>query len=424
MGVLGLVPTDSLAAMYDPSGQILTLSASGNVAKWTCGFEFHRLPWMGGLKFELLAWSGPFVTGSRLYTWSQSFSIPNLAASDPDGNVDIITANHRIGVLVPIHWLGFDPVALETNGVANGTDSQRSTDLKESNEPLKTYDLEAITVKVLFKESFEIKEAATVAPGSSLHVQYSQNALTMESSGLQDGSIVWTMNSLETGRTQFVVYKTNGLGDVVTRKIYNIDVIILNNALIFGDTALGTGLQDMRATILDFRGRVFIAERIVQGTDPEAKFLWAKATLPRGVVYPVTDPLRLSQLECAFSTSTGSATITSTGWGEFNPAVFVKYEILGMEKIDVMDVKVGITDAVDAIHDYGIDMAFWDATLEKPLTRPAELSDEPFYVFHMVDGSFVWVGAFDKRVLVNEAAEKAFPKAAVEVPTAATSSNA
>ncbi len=64
MGFLGLAPADNLGATYDPAEQVLKLSARGEAPNFTYGYDFKRITWLGGLKFELLAWSGPMLPES------------------------------------------------------------------------------------------------------------------------------------------------------------------------------------------------------------------------------------------------------------------------------------------------------------------------------------------------------------------------
>ena len=406
MGFLGFAPADDLAATYDPAEQVLKLFARGEAPNFTYGFEFKRITWLGGLKFELLAWSGPHAPGTRKYEYSQSFNIANLKLVDPEGSVDIVTANHQSGQIVPVKWLGFEPGNLTSDPFLGS--SPISGEQQSATEAPKTFDAQVVNITVLFKESFTIQESTPATRSGSVQMHFSPFALTLQNAAIEFENLVWTFNSLETGRTQVVVNIGSGFGGPAIRKVYNVNVIVLENSLIAGDALSGTAKGPLRA-ILDFAGRVQIALAIVRRTAPEAQLLVVEAKLPRGVPYPVKDPLRLSQLECVFRTESGTAFIRSTGWGEYAPPIFTPHSRVGVSVINIEDIKVDIVPAADAIRAAGIDLAFWSVDLAHPVVAPGQLHDEPYYIFHMVNGSYVFVGAKDKEVIVNHAGEKILP---------------
>ena len=409
MGFLGLAPADNLAATYDPAEQVLKLFARGEAPNFTYGFEFKRLTWLGDLKFELLAWSGPHASGARKYDYSQSFNIANLKVVDPDGSVNIVTCNHQNGQNVPVQWLGFEPVNTTLDPFV--ASSPKSSDQSAMVGTPQTFDAEVVTINALFREKFTIQESTHTSQSGSVQVQYSPFALTLQYAAIEFENLVWTFNSIETGRTQVIVNISPAFGGSSIRKVYDINVIVLENSLIAGDALSGTAKGPLRA-ILDFAGRVKVALAIVQRTAPEAQLLVVEATLPRGVVYPVKDPLRLSQLECVFRTNSGTAIIRSTGWGEYGLPVFLSYGRIGVSVVNLQDVEVDILPAVDAIRAAGFDLAFWSVTLDHPLVAPGQLHNEPYYIFHMVNGSYIFVGAKDKEVVVNQAGEKMLPSPA------------
>lgn len=414
MGFLGLAPADALAATYAPADQILTLYAKGTAPNYTYGYNFARLPWLGGLKYELLAWSGPHAAGTTPYTHTQRFDVPNLSIVDPDGEIQVLTAEGDRSVTV--RWLGVEP----TNAAAD--DPFAKSVVKKTagaGTPSRTLDAEAVTLTVLLGEPFTITESLPSTRDGSVRETHSPNALLLQTAGVDLGALTWTFLPLETSRTQVVLTRRPSAADpaaaAAVRRVYNVDVIVLGNALIAGDDLTGPPAGPLRS-ILDFQGRVLVAERIVRRAAPEAALLEAKATLPRGVVYPVTDPLRLSQLACAFATDQGTAFIFSTGWGEFSPPVFTSCKRIGARTIDVMALKLDIVPAVESMRKAGYTEAFWNADLAFPLVGPGEEADEPRYMFKMVDRSYVFVGAMDGRVERNEAGEKALRNYEAEAP--------
>jgi len=407
MGFLGLAPAADLAATYDPSEQVLTLFARGDAPNFSYGFEFKRVSWIGGLKFELLAWTGPHAPGTKEYKYSQNFDIPNLNIVDPDGFVDIITLSDPRGRSVKVKWLGFEPTNIIADPFSRIAASPPKSSSVDDKAP-KIFNAEAVTIIALYKLPFIIREPLDTGAAASIHMQYADSALVIQNAGSDTGNLFWKFNSIETGKTQVVVTRSTGPTDIIVRKVYNINVVVLENSLAAGDALSGTVKGPIRA-ILNFIGRVFVAQRIVQRTAPEAEFLSVTASLPRGVIYPVTDPYRLSQLKCIFATKFGTAIIESTGWGEFLPPVFLPYKTVGLNVIDIKSGLFEITDAVDAIRAYGITDAFWSGGLNYPLVAPGESHPEPCYWFHTVTGAYVFVGAKDGKVWVNEVGEKMLP---------------
>ena len=108
MGFGGLVPAKKLAAVYNPAKQILTLSAEGEVQRFTYGFTFSRENLPGGLKYSLEGWTGPLTKRLDPYNYKQEIKIQLLTEHyvvNP-GYVTIVTANDGQGKLVKIRWLG------------------------------------------------------------------------------------------------------------------------------------------------------------------------------------------------------------------------------------------------------------------------------------------------------------------------------
>ncbi|KAA6412445.1 MAG: hypothetical protein FRX48_03436 [Lasallia pustulata] len=106
MGFLGLIPASAVAAAYNVCTHKLTLFASGSIQESTYGISFHRAPLMGGLKFLLEGWTGPFTGHESTYTHSQDFDIQLPNRATPSGTVIIVDATDPNGKVVPIHFLG------------------------------------------------------------------------------------------------------------------------------------------------------------------------------------------------------------------------------------------------------------------------------------------------------------------------------
>ncbi|KAJ4389603.1 hypothetical protein N0V93_007074 [Gnomoniopsis smithogilvyi] len=428
MGFRGLVPADKLGAVYDPAQQVLTLTACGEVQNYTYGFDFVRLPFTGGLLFELMGWSGPIGTGTSEYSHSQRFDIPGLAIADPSKTVIIITANHTKGTKVEIKFLGLKP-----SGTSNGNEVLSNIQDKLSGVNEKPVLPEIVdvatpaTINTLFKEPFNISEKISAAPGATLHADFDSQILNLTEAGIDDGSLNWTFNSVQTGQTQVITYSTAGLNTPVIRKVYSVKIFVLDAATAAGPDASkaallantsrngnggisngasngisnGNKVSDSVDQILSFLGRVFIAQRIARSVLPSARLLRVQATKPAGPVFPVKDPLLLSQLDVLFVGDHNQyVTLHSTGWGEYAPPVVKLGPVItGLQTFDLEQVKVDIVAAVKAIRASGNDIAFWECTLAEPFGNPNDGPYQPMYTFRMVDTSFVSVNAETGKVV-------------------------
>lgn len=162
--------------------------------------------------------------------------------------------------------------------------------------------------------------------------------------------------------------------------------------------------------ILSFLGRVFEAQTIAQKALPSARLLRVQATLPAGPFYPVTDPLRLSQLYVLFAADSGECvTVRSTGWDERAPPVVKKgTPILGLQTFAVEDCKVEITQADQAVRDQAGTKSFFEVTLSKPLGNPQDGPYDPLYTFQMIDTSLISVNAVTGKIVGNSFSEVAW----------------
>ncbi|KAF9639904.1 hypothetical protein BFW01_g11710 [Lasiodiplodia theobromae] len=412
MTTFGLISFDRAAATYDPIKHQLNISVEGRAPHGTHGIELVPVVWMGGLKYELDGWTPRYPVEHMPYIFEESFKIPNLAIAAPANEIIIVSLNHPDGLRVKVHWLGWGSSQLPKSiGNGNGTPFPKHHHEAEVMHKPPNAD----TLIALYKQPFTVKEPIPPSGRGFAKVLFDQNALFMVNASIEDGIITWTLNSLNTGKTQVIVERFAGEGLGLIRKVYDVDVIVLDNVLAqhhhksHSDGVASTA-KPHDGAILDFLGRVFIAVRIVRDMVPEAQLLWVKASLPHGMPYPVRDPNMLSHLDCRFSTPSGSASIQSRGWGDWCPPSFSSHKIIGMHSLDVEKMPMNITDAVDAMRKHHITDAFWAASLESPTVAPEELPDEPpYYVFRMVNGKNVWVSQTGV-VCVTDACESVFPK--------------
>jgi len=211
----------------------------------------------------------------------------------------------------------------------------------------------------------------------------------MTNAGIDDGNIVWTFNSLQTGNTQAVVTIRGGVSTFIIRKTYNIRIFALDATPNRGDK------------ILSYLGMVNLAVRIVQKEYPDAMLYVVEAALPCGVFEPTSDPLCLSQLRAVFRARDGTVFICSTSWGEWGQPKFV-HSPWGDCVVIPWPIKMDITDAAKILRKAGFTDDFWNCGLRHPLGPPGKPYDEPYYIFLMAKGErYVFVGVNDGEIYVK-----------------------
>jgi len=220
----------------------------------------------------------------------------------------------------------------------------------------------------------------------------------MTNAGIDDGNIVWTFNSLQTGNTQAVVTIRGGVSTFIIRKTYNIRIFALDATPNRGDE------------ILSYLGRVNLAVRIVQKEYPDAMLYVVEATLPRGDPDPTPNPLCLSQLRAVFRAKDGTVIIRSTGWDEWGKPQYIPHP-WGDCVVIPWPIKMDITDAAKILRKAGFTDDFWICTLRHLLGPPGKPYDEPYYIFLMAKSEQrVFVGVNDGAIYVNKAGQDVLPK--------------
>lgn len=388
MGFLGPIPANELAAVYDPTKHKLTLSAQGEIQDYTTNISFNRLPWAGGLKFQLEGWTGPLHDSHSPYSYQQDFDILLPNPVTPSGNVIIADANHPDGVVVPIHFLGLAPPAGNKGAPKQvpGTENTAQPQLLSSDDE---------QINALFKTAFQIKESTDVPKFGQVSLKFDSNYLNLQQAGIQDKNIVWTFNSLQTGNTQVVVTVAGGIAPYVLTKSYDIRIFVLDQPL--ADTSIN------EQAILSFLGFVNIAVRLVREKYPEAQLYEVEAAAPNRKA--VTNPIGLSQLKIVFRVAKGTAIIKSTGWGEFAPIEFIPAPWLE-DVVIPWPIDMDAAEANTLLRKAGYTGDYAFMTLRHPLYPGA---NQPYYIFTIENGPYVFVGVNDKTVTVNNAGQALLP---------------
>ncbi|MFD2573183.1 hypothetical protein ACFSUS_21250 [Spirosoma soli] len=381
MGFLQLIPADKLAALYDTSSRQLRLFAKGNAQQFTSGISFYRDPqFVGGLKFDLQGWVGPLGTGQEPYTKTQNFSIQLPSPVINSKSVIIADANHPEGVQVEIHYTGLGTTAADLNGAGEFW-AIPAAEVAPTQLPGQE------TIRALFKEPFSIKQSAGVSKqGGSVDIKFDPAFLELTDAGIQGGDIAWTFNSLQMGNTQVIVTIFGGIAKFVMQRVYDVTIFVLADAKPATDTL-----------ILNFLGRVNIAMRLIREQYPDAQLYEVQATGKR----PSTNPNDISQLKVVCRAGKGTAIISSTGWGEFGPVSYVDQPWLEDVVIN-WPVSMDLSEADSLLKQAGFTGSYGNVTLRHPLYPGV---DEPYYIFGMTSGQYVFVGVNDKKVTVNRAGQ-------------------
>jgi len=387
MGFLGLISAKKLAATYDVQAHQLILYAQGEVKEATYGIQFARVQMCGGLAYQLQGWTGPITGKVEPYTYDQRINIQLPNPVCPSNTVIIMDLDSPKGVVVHINFTGdFHP-----SNIPN-----KPTEAAKSTNGVQQMALPDIKINVLFKEPFEIQQSSQVPKFGEVNVVFDTNYLQLQEAGIRDNSIVWTFNSLQTGYTQVRVIDSGGITPIVTIKDYDVRIFVLDSTAVTSHQNRQSGLP------LSFLGFVNIAVRKVQKEYPNAQLYEVDATPPSE---GVTDPYLLSQLKVVFRAGSGTAIIKSTGWGSFGPVDYIPESWLE-DVVIPWPVNMDAKEANAIMRNAGYTTPYSAMTLRHPL-YPGD--NEPYYIFCMTNGTFVFVGVQDKKVSVNKAGQAIAP---------------
>ncbi|KAJ5741807.1 hypothetical protein N7533_011216 [Penicillium manginii] len=385
MGFLGIIPASKLAAFYDPKTQQLTLSAEGTVEEYTGNFRFRQVPWMGGFKFYLEAWTGPLTSHTQHYAFDQSFKLSMVPFPK---DVIVVDANNPNGVPVEIHFGGHnDPASKPTSAAPSSSDGKAVQEL-----PAPPQD----TINVLYKWPFEVQHAAEVPKMGFINIDFDKRFLEIESASINNGQIVWKFNSLETGDTQIIISVNGGTAQYTYRIVKDVRIFVLPEILEPGPVITQDKCEaEAESAILSFLGRVNIARRKVLQHYPDAVLynVEASTTERQGV----TSPKALGHMRVMFRVEKGTVTINSTGYGSFGAAEFKSGSILGNANID-WPVGMDADEADQILKKEGFKGPYTALNLMKPL-YPGFTDD--LYGFRMVDGIDKWVNTKTKKLITE-----------------------
>lgn len=158
-------------------------------------------------------------------------------------------------------------------------------------------------------------------------------------------------------------------------------------------------------SILSYLGRVNIAVRLVTEKYPGAQLYEVDGVASKG---PTTDPLNIDQLTVVFSLPNNhTATIASTGWGEFGPIQDIPSPWLE-DVVIPWPIKMDLTDADRLLKAAGFTGSYFNVTLRHPLYPGV---NEPEYIFCMGRRIYVAVGVVSKKVFPVTVSSHVAPEA-------------
>lgn len=395
-----LIPADSITASYDNEAKLLILKASGTHVDLTRDIEFRRLPFDGGLLFELIGWVGPVVHGESPYEITDSFNIDLPSIVFPSNTVVVNTENKQHWV-VPIQY--------------NKTTGQAATNGKAEAELPKVEQVSGDQkIVVLADEPFTIQQSDSfTGKGGSASIDFDKSFLTLTDARIEDGKIVWTFTAQQTGTTEVFVYVGQTQPPFLYRIPYVVESVVLDDKSVptqttasfsvnnngqgssgtYGAASNGHKNGNQKVGLpLSWDGFINVGLNLIKKQYPHANLLEVDATpLTRK---PVQNEWGLvnNRIVCGLS-GNKTAIIQSTGWGEFGKVQTINSPFLG-DQVIPWPVNLDIHDAFTILRKAGYKQAIYAVTLRQPL-YPGD--DQPFYIFN-TGTEFIAVGTKDKKI--------------------------
>lgn len=395
-----LIPADSITASYDNEAKLLILKASGTHVDLTRDIEFRRLPFDGGLLFELIGWVGPVVHGESPYEITDSFNIDLPSIVFPSNTVVVNTENKQHWV-VPIQY--------------NKTTGQAATNGKAEVELPKVEQVSGDQkIVVLADEPFTIQQSDSfTGKGGSASIDFDKSFLTLTDARIEDGKIVWTFTAQQTGTTEVFVYVGQTQPPFLYRIPYVVESVVLDDKSVptqttasfsvnnngqgssgtYGAASNGHKNGNQKVGLpLSWDGFINVGLSLIKKQYPHANLLEVDATpLTRK---PVQNEWGLvnNRIVCGLS-GNKTAIIQSTGWGEFGKVQTINSPFLG-DQVIPWPVTLDIHDAFTILRKAGYKQAIYAVTLRQPL-YPGD--DQPFYIFN-TGTEFIAVGTKDKKI--------------------------
>lgn len=403
---LSLVPADSITASYK-SGQLL-LQASGEHVDYTRDINFHRLPFAGGLLFELHGWVGPVIHQESHYKITDRFNIDLPNRVYPSNTVVINTAN-KTGWVIPIQY--------------DEKDTSQETRPDVSDAQFDAPELRTVfgpqTIVVPLDKPFTIQQSDSFkGQGGTINIAFDKNFSLLDGASIADGKIEWTFIPLQIGKTEVAVYVGQLNPPYVYRVNYEVQIVSLEESLkpiakasLLAEPSNYTS-DDDKATEdagipLSWDGFINIGYSLIKDQYSDAKLYEVDATpLTR---QPVDNEYGLvnNRIVCGLDNNK-TAIIQSNGWGSFGPIQVIPSPWLE-DVIIPWPVALEIHDAFSILRKAGYELGVKNVTLRHPLSPDPEI-DQPFFIFG-IGNECIAVGVNDKKIYNFGASEFRIDKA-------------
>ncbi|KAI8711126.1 hypothetical protein NCS52_01488000 [Fusarium sp. LHS14.1] len=358
---LQLIAADSISALYDNDTQTLFLKASGKQVDITRDITFHRLPFTGGLLFQLQGWVGPIIDKESPYSINQGFNIQLPSRVFPSHTVIVNTENKKNWV-IPIRPLLKDG-RQESQAAPDGEAPPNIPEVKQS-------------------DSFK-------GQGGTVNVAFDRNFISLINAGIDNGNIEWNFTSQQVGTTEIGVFVGQSKPPFLYRVVYEVSIVPPNdvtqakplasfsvspaNGSSNGSKVAATK-KSAASLPLSWDGFVNIGFNQIKQQFPDARLYEIDAT-------PVTtqpvenDNHPVQRL------------------GSFGPVEVIQSPFVG-DYIVSWPVPLEIHQAFSILRKGGYQQPVGAVTLRKPL---APGIDQAFYIFN-VGNEFIAVGVEDKQI--------------------------
>lgn len=394
MGFFGPISARYLGAVYDSTKRQLVLSAKGDAEEITTNIHFQRLPWLGGLKFRLVGWSGPLTGKTHSYSVNDRFSIDLLSGALPAKFVVVADAKNLEGKTVEINYLSHRRRVLSSPKLTEVSKLEQAS--RDDSEP-KVLVGEDEKINVLYKQTFTVKAPADAPKQGSLFVDFDPTFLSLQTAGIVDSNLVWTFNSLQLGSTQVIITSSSIHPPYIARQTYDVRVILLDSSISAGATS-----EDSPISYLAF---LKSAVGQVREKYPNATLVLGESTAIPPSTY-VGSFRHLKHFAAVFNTGQGHVTVDSTEWGVWSPPVYSSGPWPGERVINLEKITLEPTQADILVKKAGWDLSFNRAYLSAPFTAlppaptssTADKDQQAYYVYNLKDGIQVFVGAIDQKV--------------------------
>ena len=378
-----LISADSLHATYLSE---LVLEAEGQVSQGVYDIHFERVPWIGGLKFKLVARFLLGPPGEKVYKHRQTFPIVLPSMVYPSGDVIIVTANYPKGKVVRIE-------GLRKGDLPSTQSDSKATDL-EADEPLTQAIKPGDTRYVVLGGELKVTEKVPDPSKGYVNMDFDKHYLQLAAMNIDDGDITLTFKAIQLGTTPITL--SGGTHGIPSAWLVQINVFIFNNSLIspppdkIDASEITTSVPN---EFYSFKEKILTAQSKVRETYPDANLKIAEASkcfLDGGNVY------QLTALRATFTSIAKHSTITIENDGTAlnnwpYPPVVITDLLIGVRDVDMTKLKVSLEEAGDIMEKHRFDFYSSMVLSEPEIATP--IGDEPKYAFKLEDGRVCYVGA-------------------------------